>query len=100
MRRTGIFWWADDKDGSRVLPWWLGVVEHVELSIQLTVIPLNLIIAWWRAAHRGLVYYWTPGYVMRWRENRRAIRQAVERGRRAGFNQGMAHEAMHPRFKR
>ena len=99
MRRQGIYWYATlREDYIHKIPWWLGIVEPIELSYQLTVIPLNLVIAWARWTHRGLFYYWSPTH--RWRQNRRAINQAVERGRRAGFNQGMAHEAMHPRFSK
>ena len=97
--RKGIYWYASlDGRMRSEIPWWLGVVEPIELTWQMTVIPFNLVIAWGRLVYRGVLYQWTPH--RRWRYNRRAIRMAVERGRRAGFNQGMAHEACNPRFGR
>jgi hypothetical protein len=72
-------------------PWYMGYVREVELCTQVAVIPLNLVMALWFCLLDGLRYQWAP---TRWRDSRRAIRMAVERGRQAGFNQGQAYWKM------
>ena len=93
MTRRGVYWYLRyDEHGGDRLPCYLGAVEQVELAMQFTVVPFNLVIAWARHIRRGLIYYWLPK--SRWEQNRRAIRMATERGRRGGFNQGKAHAQM------
>lgn len=94
--RSALVWWTSETDaygyGAR-LPWWIGYVRHQELRIQFAVVPLNLLLAWFWWARRGLRYQWTPA-AQRWTENRAAIRRAEARGVRAGRNQMMAELQM------
>lgn len=78
------------------VPWWAGAVRRRGLGVDLAPIPLNLFLSWTIALRDAVRWYWTaPG--VRFRENRRALRAAGERGRKAGYNQGKAVAMMESR---
>lgn len=71
------------------IPWYAGMVRHLELRTQFAIIPLNLAMGFWFWFLDGVRWNFLPAAV-KWPMRRRALKAAMERGRRAGYNQGRA----------